>query len=63
METNLKQLRCGECGEPKHRLFIRENGEIIAECIECKSQTEITIHNKPKIVLSNLSGDGSLCVF
>lgn len=63
METNVKQLKCGECGESRHKLFIRENGEIIAECIECGSTSEIKIVEKPKIKIQNLSGDGTLCVF
>lgn len=62
METDIKQLRCGGCGGTKHELFIRPNGEIIAECIGCKSQSEIKI-SEPKIVINNNSGLGTLCVF
>ena len=62
METNLKQLKCGECSNDKHLLYQRKNGEMIAECSKCKSQTEI-ITTKPKIILNNIFGDGSLCIF
>ena len=62
METKIEQLRCGECGESKHYLFIRPNGEVIAECPKCKSQTEIVM-SEPKIVLRNNSGMGTLCVY
>ena len=62
IETNLQQLRCGECGEVKHNLFIRPNGEIIAECTKCKSQSEI-IFTKPKIEIRNYAGGGTLCIF
>jgi len=61
-ETGLQQLRCGECGETKHNLFIRLNGEIIAECIKCKSQSEIVI-TEPKIVIKNNAGSGTLYPF
>jgi len=30
METGLIKLRCGECGNYKHELYKRQNGEIIA---------------------------------
>jgi hypothetical protein len=46
METNIKQLRCGECGESRHEIYQRESGEIITECIKCKSQSEIYIYNR-----------------
>jgi NAD-dependent SIR2 family protein deacetylase len=62
METDIKQLRCGECGETKHELYIRANGEIIAECCKCKSQSEIII-NKPEIIIHHNAGNGTLCVF
>ena len=61
METNIQQLKCGECGEEKHKIYQRENGEIITECIKCKSQTEIVI-TEPKIITRNNFGSGSLCV-
>ena len=61
METNIQQLKCGGCGEEKHKIYRRQNGEIITECVECKSQTEIVV-TEPKIITGNVSGDGSLCV-
>lgn len=62
METNLKQLQCGECGEAKHNVYQRPNGELITECTKCKSQTEIVV-TEPKIKLQNLNGSGTLCAF
>jgi hypothetical protein len=63
METDIKQLRCGACGEKMHELYLRPTGEIITECIKCHSQSIIFIYNEPKIVIKNNSGDGTLCVF
>ena len=62
METNIQQLGCGQCGEKKHELYLRPNGEIIVECIKCKSTSDITVTN-PKIVIGHVNGDGTLCVF
>jgi len=62
METDIKLLRCGGCGETKHELYIRPNGEVIAECLKCKSQSEIVIR-KPEIIIQHNAGDGTLCVF
>lgn len=62
MEENLKQLRCGECGGKKHSLYIRENNEIIAKCVMCKSTSEI-VTTKPEILINHLDGNGTLCVF
>ena len=61
METNIQQLKCGECGEERHKIYRRKNGEIITECIHCKSQTEIVV-TAPTIITNNVSGGGSLCV-
>lgn len=61
MELDIQQLRCGQCGELKHVLYLRPNGEIITECITCKSQSEIVI-TKPKIEIRNNEGMGRLCV-
>lgn len=62
METNISQLKCGECSEETHLIYIRENGEIITECIKCKSMSEITC-TEPKITINNLNGNGTLCIF
>lgn len=62
IETGLQQLRCGECGETKHNLFVRPNGEIITECTKCNSQSEIVI-TKPEIQIKNNAGNGTLCQF
>jgi len=62
METNIKQLRCGECGETKHLLYIRPNGEVITECVECGTQSQIVI-TPAKLEIKNHCGDGTLCVF
>lgn len=62
METNVKRLRCGECDEEKHLLYVRQNGEILTECTKCGSISEIVVTN-PEIIINNISGSGTLCVF
>lgn len=62
MIINLEELRCGQCGEKKHELYLRPNSEIVVECISCKSRSEITVTH-PKIVIGHLEGDGMICVF
>lgn len=62
METNIEQLKCGQCGGENHKVYTRPNGELITECCNCKSQTEIVI-TQPKIILRNISGGGTLCNF
>ena len=61
METELKKQQCGQCGNFQHELYKRKNSNMIAECVECKNQTQIIIVSlKPRIVLENLSGSGCL---
>lgn len=60
METNLEQLKCGQCGTGKHLVYLRSNGEILLECIECGSTSEIKI-TQPKIIIRNASGPGTIC--
>lgn len=62
METEIKQLHCGQCGEARHLVYERSNGEIIVECIACKSSSEIVI-TKPEIRINNNSGLGTICHF
>jgi uncharacterized Zn finger protein len=62
METNLEKLRCGSCGESKHEIYLRENGELIAECIKCNNKSVITI-SEPKILIKNFEGNGCLTNF
>jgi uncharacterized Zn finger protein len=61
METNLEQLQCGHCGTKKHLVYQRPNGEILLECFECESTSEIKI-TTPKIVIHNVSGFGAICL-
>ena len=62
METHIKQMKCGGCGEEKHRIYMRETGEIVTECITCRSSSELTIP-QPRLTVKYLSGDGNLCVW
>lgn len=62
METNLEQLKCGQCSETKHELYLRQNGEIIVECTKCKSRSDITVR-QPKLDIGHVEGDGTICVF
>ena len=62
MEIDLKQFRCGSCGEIKHELYLKPTGEILVECCKCKNITIIAV-SQPKITPNNYSGDGCLAVF
>lgn len=62
MITRLKQLKCGQCGQELHRLYLYPSGEVVAECIDCESQSIIEV-TEPKIQIANLAGLGTLCVF
>ena len=45
MLENLKQYRCGHCGEDKYHLYKQEdnNLDIFVECINCKNISQITV--------------------
>jgi uncharacterized Zn finger protein len=60
METGIKKQCCGQCGNTKHEVYTRPNGEIIIECLECESQTQITL-TPAKIDVRNNAGLGTLC--
>jgi len=62
METKLEQLGCGQCGCYYHKLYKRTNGEIVVECRDCKSTSEIVV-TQPVINIRNNSGLGTLCVY
>lgn len=61
MATNLKELKCGECGDELHRLYLKENGAIMVECVACLCKTDIDI-TPAKIQLIPNEGLGVLCV-
>lgn len=61
METDLKQLRCGSCGEEKHRLYTKDN-KIYVQCYKCCSISILSV-SQPKINIDNHSGDGTITVF
>ena len=61
-DLNLRRLRCGGCGEKKHTLYLDKKDNVIAKCTKCDSESIITIV-KPKIVIENKSGEGTLCNF
>ena len=61
-DSNLKRLRCGDCEEKKHTLFLDKKGNVIAKCTKCDSESIITIV-KPKITIENRAGGGTLCNF
>ena len=60
MKTKEYKLTCGQCGNEKHLVYKRENGEILLECVMCNSVSLITIIN-PIIVIKNESGLGTIC--
>lgn len=57
----MEKMICGSCGKSKHKLFRNDVG-IIAKCVNCKSESIITIKN-PKLIIDNYKGDGTICVF
>lgn len=69
MDTNIEQMRCGQCGTDAHKVFAPQQNQTITqtnvlylECCHCKSVTEIGIM-QPKITISNHSGRGTLANF
>ena len=61
MITKVEQLRCGECGQELHRLYRTKEGNLIAECCKCESQSIIKII-PAEILIRNHSGSGTLCI-
>jgi Zn ribbon nucleic-acid-binding protein len=53
------QLKCGQCANANHIVYQRRNGEVIIECVKCKSSTEIVL--SAKLELRNNNGPGTLC--
>lgn len=53
------KMYCGQCGNTKHEIYKRKNGEIITECLKCGSQSEIII-TQPQIIIRNNKGLGTL---
>jgi hypothetical protein len=64
METTKRQLKCGNCGNEKHTLYLIEEREsILAKCVKCNNLSEITVV-APKIQIDWVDGsDGILAVF
>lgn len=62
MQTGLKQLCCGNCGFHGVELFTVEGGGLLAECMECKSTTDISI-TKPQFSFrfASEASKGILC--
>lgn len=60
--TDAKQMRCGNCGEPEHYIYSKDD-YLIAVCIKCDSKSFVTV-SVPKIKIEwEDSSDGILCVF
>ena len=63
MDTEIKKLRCGSCGETKHELYvIKPTGEVLVECITCWNVSIISV-SQPKISIDNHRGNGCIAVF
>ena len=57
-----KKMKCGSCGNDKHVLYIKDNGNVIVKCTQCENQSVI----KPRpaeLTINNHKGDGCICVF
>ena len=63
MYKDIKQLKCGSCGNENFHVFQEKenNQRIISVCTNCKSQTEITI--RPAEIKFNFgeNSEGILC--
>jgi hypothetical protein len=44
----------------KHLAYQRPGGEVLLECVECGSVSEIKV-TQPEIIISNVSGLGTIC--
>ena len=56
-----KKMKCGSCGNDKHTIYLKGNGNVIVKCTQCKNQSEI----KPvpvELAIINHKGDGCICV-
>ena len=62
MDADLKQLKCGSCGETKHELYVKPTGEVLVECITCWNVSMISV-SEPKIIINNHRGDGCIAVY
>lgn len=63
MKQNMKEMKCGACGNNKVTIYTDERHQLTAECTECKSTTDLIVR-KPKIEFEFAPGsDGILCVF
>ena len=61
METNLIQLKCGECGGESHKIYQRPNKELIISCLNCTSKTVVSMR-QPEITLTpHEKSFGCLC--
>lgn len=68
MYTNLKQYRCGGCGNEEYKVYAAfalpkgHGGKIITECTQCNSQTEIVIQPAELQLQWGENGDGIMCL-
>tara|TARA_Y100000588_G_scaffold48899_1_gene46030 strand:+ start:3217 stop:3405 length:189 start_codon:yes stop_codon:yes gene_type:complete len=60
MNTDNKQMMCGNCGNKTFSIYIDEYEDLTAECDSCKSTTTITVQSKIKLDWGEKS-DGILC--
>jgi hypothetical protein len=59
MDKNL--FKCGECGQELHRLYFHPSGNIIVECVGCRSQSELKADTL--LSIKNYKGPGTLTLF
>jgi len=58
-----RQMRCGACGKSAVELYMNEEKQVTAKCLNCNSETLLTIR-QPEISFEfGEKSDGILCLF
>jgi hypothetical protein len=63
VKEGMHKLQCGECGGSTVDIYINAQQEVSAECVKCKSVTNIVA--RPSIIELKLENNskGILCIF
>jgi uncharacterized Zn finger protein len=57
----MKKLRCGNCGESKHKLYQYERKDaIMVKCAGCGNKSEISTTGKPAIQIKWVKNSGGI---
>ena len=58
----MEKMRCGSCGQENHKVFLKNNGDIVLKCTQCENESIIFVIPQ-KLTISNHKGNGLICVF